>query len=291
MASFAQQSDSLRRRVQDSLQLVARADSARLAKHRQDSTAAAQQLKLQKAFDKAVDSNYVIRYATERRYDIVKLSQTPQRTPDFLIWTLVLLALALCRAAFPKYFSNLFRYLVNPNINFRSVKDQLQGYSVPGLLLNILFGFVAALYIFYAFHLKTVPVLKPLGYWTIPLLGVAIVVLYVVKVLLVRFCGWVFKSEGVAANYAFNVLFINKVLAVLLTPFGVLLCFGPAGIFQPILVFSGLIISVLLLLRYVRTWSVGKPVLNNNYLHFFLYLCGAEIVPVAVLLKLITHWL
>ncbi len=289
ITAWAQQADSTRR-VQDSVQVV-KADSARRLQQREDSIALVQQTRLNKALFRAIDTNFVVRQATSTRYDIVALSKAPQRTPDFLIWMLVFLALGLCRAAFPKYFSNLFRYLVNPNINFRAVKDQLQGYSVPGLLLNILFGFVAALYAFYGFRLRDVPVLKPLGYWAIPLLGLAIVVLYLIKILMVRFCGWVFKSEGVAANYAFNVAFINKVLAVLLAPFGLLLCFGPAGIFQPILVFSGLIIGTMLLLRYVRTWSIVKPVLNNNYLHFFLYLCGAEIVPIAVLMKLITHWL
>jgi hypothetical protein len=107
----------------------------------------------------------------------------------------------------------------------------------------------------------------------------------------VRFSGWAFRVESITEHYLFNVFLINKILGVVLLPFAVIMAFGAQELAQTMEVFSFFIISILFLNRYFRSWQVFGSFFQYSKFHFFTYLCASELLPLAVLMKLMVRGL
>ncbi|NCX94981.1 MAG: DUF4271 domain-containing protein [Chitinophagia bacterium] len=50
---------------------------------------------------------------------------------------------------------------------------------------------------------------------------------------------------------------------------------------------SFLVVIGMFLNRYIRSWKIFDAIFHNSKFHFFLYLCTSEILPMAVLLKIL----
>jgi Na+-translocating ferredoxin:NAD+ oxidoreductase RnfD subunit len=107
----------------------------------------------------------------------------------------------------------------------------------------------------------------------------------------VRFSGWAFRVEGVTEHYLFNVFLINKILAMILIPFIIILAFADAEVAKQMIVVSFLVGGLLLLNRYIRSWQVFGSFFQYSKFHFFMYLCASELLPLAVLMKLLVKGL
>jgi hypothetical protein len=117
------------------------------------------------------------------------------------------------------------------------------------------------------------------------------VVIYVGKYAVIKFSGWSFRVESITEHYLFNVFLVNKILAIILLPFIVLLAFATPVIAQPALIVSFILILVLFVNRYLRSWQVFGSFFQYSKFHFFTYLCASELLPLAVLMKLLVRGL
>ena len=52
---------------------------------------------------------------------------------------------------------------------------------------------------------------------------------------------------------------------------------------------SFFIVGILFCIRYLRSWSVFGAFFRFSKFHFFLYLCASELLPLAVLVKILTR--
>src|SRR6202034_3170884 len=77
--------------------------------------------------------------------------------------------------------------------------------------------------------------------------------IYLAKYAAVRFSGWAFRVEGITEHYLFNVFLINKILAVTLLPFIIVLAFADHEWAQQIILISLITSGVILLNRYIRS--------------------------------------
>ena len=116
-------------------------------------------------------------------------------------------------------------------------------------------------------------------------------IIYLAKYLAVRFSGWAFRVEGVTEHYLFNVFLINKVLGIILVPFVIILAFADHNVVQQMIVISFIVSGILLLNRYIRSWQVFGSFFQYSKFHFFMYLCASELLPLAVLMKLLVKGL
>jgi len=214
------------------------------------------------------------------------------KTADFYLLLFLCIMLGLIRFMDTRYFINLWRAFWNPTLSNRQLKEQLQGAGLPNLLMNVFFAFASGAYIYYVVKFFT-----PHHSGVIPasLLIIMLIagtgLIYLAKYAAVRFSGWAFRVEGITEHYLFNVFLINKVLAITLIPFIIVLAFADHEWAQQVVFISFIVSGILLLNRYIRSWQVFGSFFQYSKFHFFMYLCASELLPLAVLMKLLVKGL
>ncbi len=214
------------------------------------------------------------------------------KTADFYLLLSLCLILGLIRFIDTRYFLNLWRAFWNPTLSNRQLKEQLQGAGLPNLLMNIFFTFAGGAYIYYIVKFFTPHhsgVIPPSLLIIMLIAGTGFI--YLAKYAAVRFSGWAFRVEGITEHYLFNVFLINKVLAVALIPFIIVLAFADHQWAQQVVIISFVTAGILLLNRYLRSWQVFGSFFQYSKFHFFMYLCASELLPLAVLMKLLVKGL
>ena len=210
------------------------------------------------------------------------------QTADFYLLLFLCLMLGLIRFMDTRYFISLWRAFWNPTLSNRQLKDQLQGTGLPNLLMNVFFTFAGGSYIYYIVRFFTPHhsgVIPPSLLIITLISGTALI--YLMKYAAVRFSGWAFRVEGITDHYLFNVFLINKVLGITLIPFIIILAFADREWAQQVVYISFLVAGALMLNRYFRSWQVFGSFFQYSKFHFFMYLCASELLPLAVLMKLL----
>ena len=214
------------------------------------------------------------------------------QTADFYLLLSLCLILGLIRFMDTRYFINLWRAFWNPTLSNRQLKEQLQGAGLPNLLMNIFFTFAGGAYIYYVVKFFTPHhsgVIPPSLLIIMLIAGTGLI--YLAKYAAVRFSGWAFRVQGITEHYLFNVFLINKVLAVALIPFIIILAFADHQWARQVVIISFVSAGILLLNRYIRSWQVFGSFFQYSKFHFFMYLCASELLPLAVLMKLLVKGL
>jgi hypothetical protein len=112
-----------------------------------------------------------------------------------------------------------------------------------------------------------------------------VAVIYSVKYIGLQVSGWLFGLRELAETYTFMVFLINKVVGVLLLPASLVLALGAANL-KPIFVTVSVVgLAALFIYRYI----IALPLLRQHVkvipIHFFLYFCAFEIIPVLLVYK------
>jgi uncharacterized membrane protein len=159
--------------------------------------------------------------------------------------------------------------------------------------MDLIFCISLGLYLYYAInHIHNQKALSDYPVIVVILaLILLLVVVYAVRFMFLKFTGWVFNISEITDNYTFNVFLINKILGIAIIPFTVILAFGTGQWVQASLFLSFVVIAILFLNRYVRSGVVFGYFIKFSKFHFFMYLCASELLPLAVLMKLVNQWL
>ncbi len=221
---------------------------------------------------------------------VEEVALTRDKTNLFYVILGVFSLLALLRLGFRKYFQDLFRAFFSPTLSNRQLREQLYQTPFPAFALNLFFTISLGLYLYL--------VLLHTGYlrmeYPLYLLGVFVflfIIVYLVKFLLLRLCGWLFGLSDLMDHYVFTLFLINKVLGVILLPFALLIAFSTPGLSALALDISIVGIILLVAYRYIRVFPLVKSQFSFSKFHFFLYLCGFEIAPILIIGKLTLIWL
>jgi hypothetical protein len=242
-----------------------------------------------------VDSTFAMHPMLSSPYvigDVQSLHVWQSQTSDFYLLLSLCFILGLIRYMDTRYFYNLWRAFLNPTLSNRQLKEQLQSAGLSNFLMNVFFAFAGGAYIYYVVKFFTA---EPQGSIPPSLLIIMLIagtgVIYITKYAAVRFSGWAFRVEGITEHYLFNVFLINKILAITLLPFIIVLAFASRQWAQQVVVVSFIAAGVLLLNRYVRSWKVFGSFFQYSKFHFFMYLCASELLPLVVLMKLLVKGL
>lgn len=224
---------------------------------------------------------------------IEKPHKANDRSSEFFLLLGLIAFIGIFRLANPSYFRNLFRAFRNPTLSTRQLKEQLRQDSAASLTLDIIFCISIGIYVYFALshiHHQKFTAAYPGG---LLMLGFVLlfIVVYVVRFLFLKFTGWVFNIAEITDTYTFNVFLINKILGIAIIPFTIILAFGQGAWVQASLFISFLVIGILFLNRYLRSGVVFGYFLKFSKFHFFMYLCASELLPLAVLMKLVNQWL
>ena len=109
--------------------------------------------------------------------------------------------------------------------------------------------------------------------------------IYLIKFFTIKFTGWLTGLKQVTNNYAFIVFLFNKVIGIFLLPFIVLIAFSIPVLANAAVVISLLLIGILFILRFFRSYALLQNQLKVSKFHFLLYVAGVEIIPVLIVYK------
>lgn len=215
---------------------------------------------------------------------------------DYLFYLLVgfVLLLAIIKQLFPRYLRNIFGMMFQVNYRQKQTREILMQDRFPSLLLNILFILVGGTFLaLLAESGKTV------GGWKldIPFLTLLVycitflAIIYIFKYLSILSLGWAFRVTETARLYNFIVFVINKVIGLALLPLLLLLAFSTGEMRNIAITTAAVVVVILLLLRYGMSIMVLRKQLNISAIHFFIYLCAIEIMPLMILYKSLANYL
>lgn len=209
---------------------------------------------------------------------------------DFLFYLLIGLVLfvAVIKQLFPKYFGSLFSLLFAASFRQKQRREQLMQQALPSLLMNIVFILVGGTFIALLannYHWLNI------SFWWLALYSITILALvYIFKYIVIQFTGWVFNAIESASTYSFIVFLINKVIGILLLPLLLLLAFSQGQTWNVIVTLSACLVILLLIFRYIISLNIIRGTLNISAIHFFIYLCAIEIMPILIIYKVLFNY-
>lgn len=213
--------------------------------------------------------------------------------PFFYLSLVLLLILGLLRVRSPRYFNSVFANFMNTGTVGRQLKQQVANNNLLNFFMNTFYCLVAGVYVF--FLIKTLSNNMRLEAFP-QAIGIMICIGFFVAVYLVRYCallaaGRLFDLKEAAKAYIYNIFLVNKVTAILLLPFVAVMSLGNPLWAKVAAVASIIVFFLTLLNRYARSQGVISKLIRVNKFHFFLYLCASEILPLAVLVKLVVQYI
>lgn len=207
----------------------------------------------------------------------------------FYFILIMLLLMGVFRSVEPRFFKNLFESFLSTRRSARVVKSKIGQKNMINFLMLIIFYLVSGVYVYYIIHLFAhVPWLYR---WPrtvmILLFSLGIMLVYFIKIGFLKLLGFLFEIDEYTYEYTVNISLINKMLTIILLPTLCLLIFTSAGIAKIAALISFVIIFLAILNRYARSRESVSSLIKSNKFHFFIYLCASEILPFAVLAKII----
>jgi hypothetical protein len=267
-----------------------------IQKARIDSGVVIQQAVRQVIVKKPIDSIYLkildnpfFRTKAEPVFLVIDEKQRTTKDELFYLMAGLLIFLAFIKLVFARFFTNLFRLFFQPSFRQKQTREQMQQNNLPSLLLNLLFVFSAGAYI--SFLLRYYH-FADYSFWQLFSYSVAaLALIYIGKFIFLNFAGWVFNVKEATDAYIFAVYLINKILAVILIPFTLVIAFSAPEIINICITISILIIILLFIYRYLVSYSPISRDVKVSPLHFFFYICAFEIMPLLLIYKTLLIYL
>lgn len=216
-------------------------------------------------------------------YHVVKVRKSHSQNELFYTIVFTMVLLGFIRVAFPRYLTVLFGHFFQTAWRGKTIRDQSVQQSLPSLLTNLLFivsgGVYAALIV-----AQKQWILLPFWYLLL-YCTLLLVVVYAGKFLFIVFSGWAFNIREAANQYLFIVYLGNKMLGIFLIPFIAVVAFSGGNIATVASTISIALIIGMLCYRYFISLGAMSNSLKVNPLHFFLYLCTIEVLPLLLIYK------
>jgi hypothetical protein len=247
-------------------------------------------LKGKNIYKALLDSNFLLN--TKAAPVAFKIEAKKQSNSEFFFYLILFLFLILgiTRTVFTRYFDTLFRVFFNTSLRQNQLTDQLEQAKLPSLIFNIFFIITSGMYIYFVinfFSNKPYPNNLLLMLSCIAAIGFS----YFVKYISLKLTGWVSQHEAEAKTYIFIVFLLNKVIGIFLLPVLAIMAFSSKSFVLYTVIGSFIVLSILLIMRFFRSFSLLQQRLKVSRFHFFMYIVGVEILPLLVIYKTVMIYL
>lgn len=195
----------------------------------------------------------------------------------------------ILKISFAKYFQNLTRVFFNTSLRQIQLKDQLLQDKLPSLLFNLFFIIVGGAYIFLLMAKSKKIDANDYHFFYFGM--VAVLVIYVTKLAIIQFLGWLSGYKKEAELYSFIVFLINKILAIALLPIIVVIAFAAKPLSDYTILISLILIAFLFVLRYLRIFGSIQHTLKVSKFHFILFIISIEILPIMLIYQLANNFI
>jgi len=197
---------------------------------------------------------------------------------------IIVLILGLFKTFYFGYFNNLFRVFFNTSIRQNQLTDQLLQAKLPSFILNIFFAITTGFYIWLLFKNYHPPRFIN-DQLLLPVCIMGIGILYFAKYCILKFIGWMSGMQQATDNYIFVIFLVNKIIGIILVPFIIILAFSTPFWLNSTTTFSLLVLGLLFLSRYIKTYGVFEYKFPLEPLHFIIYITALEIIPLLIIYK------
>ena len=183
----------------------------------------------------------------------------------------------------------MFGLFFQTTLRSKQTRDQLLQNTFASLLMNFLFIVCGGIYIALVVQIKG---WVSVDFWWLIVYSISILaIIYSIKFGFLHFIGWVFNTKDATNSYIFIVFLSNKIIAVSLIPFLLILAFTGGQIAEVAFIISLFFIVAMLLYRYLVSLTSVRADLKINPLHFFLYLCTMEMLPLLLIYKVAFNYI
>lgn len=214
------------------------------------------------------------------------VSSRKERNTDsmFYLLTGTVLLLAFFRFFFARYFGNLLRVFFNTSLRQSQLTDQLLQAKLPSLFFNLFFIISGGLYSY--FLMVHYHWLNDQNNWLIIASCIGILgFIYFMKFCTLKFTGWITGYREETNTYVFILFLINKIMGIFLVPFIIVMAFSGNAIVKAAIPVSLVIIGLLLVLRFFRSYGLLQNQLKISRFHLLLYITGIELLPLLLIYK------
>jgi hypothetical protein len=233
--------------------------------------------------------NPFFRFTEPLRYSIT-IRKWQGKEDIFYSIIALLIFFALIKNAFSRYLDDLFKIYFRTTVKQKQTKEQLLQSPLPSLLLNSFF--VLSIGMFLALLLQYFKLGLDINFWFLYLYCVlALIGIYAVKFVSLKFFGWVFQVADSTDAYIFIVFTTNKIIGIALLPFLVILAFTQGLVNEAAMNLSIMIVFGLLAYRFFLSYLSVRKQIRISFFHFLLYLFAFEIIPLLLINKLLFSFL
>jgi hypothetical protein len=220
----------------------------------------------------------------------VEPSKHRSKQAFFYLIVALFLLLGITRTLYNRYFTTLFRVFFNTTLKQNQLTDQLEQAKLPSLIFNLFFIITSGIY-FYLL-IKFLGTRNTLFGLKFMLACIAFVgICYSIKFISLKFIGWLTGYKEAANTYIFIIFLLNKMIGILLLPIITLMAFSSVRVVSAAVLVSLIILTIILLVRFFRSFSLLQHRLKVSKFHFLLYVLALEILPLLLIYKLGTHYL
>jgi hypothetical protein len=270
--------------------LFSQSDTAKISNSDKSAYSGSNTVYTKTTTSKVLAENRFINSKDEGTYFLQEIRIYYGKEFTFYLICILLFILAVFKSFYPMYFNNLFRIFFNTSLRQTQLTDQLSQAKFPSFVLNIFFALSGGVYIWLLFnYFNRVQSIQSHTLLLICILSVASI--YLIKFFILKFTGWIAGIKSTIDNYIFVIFLVNKIMGVLLLPFIVFLAFSMNKWIPSIAAISALFIGLLFLSRYAKSYGILEKKLNINSLHLFIFVVGAEIVPLLIIYKVAVDYL
>lgn len=217
---------------------------------------------------------------------------TPNISPNiaedwmFLIFVLVLAGIAWLRYNDPRRTQHLLQSAFNIRMLRQTLREEMSFSNATSLTLSTLALMGMSLFLYVGKKMIGIETISGNGLLLFGKIVLLVFVIYTIKLLGIRVIQIMADGDFGLDEYIFNIYLFNQIAGIAVLPLMALAVYGGLKTALIITAIGALVISSLLLVR------LGRGIINALRLHvrpfyIVLYLCALEILPFALLIKVI----
>lgn len=223
-----------------------------------------------------------------RKKQTEKNDSKPVKGGNFLFWIILFafLILAVGLSLDRWFISKIFRGIFNYNLS-NTLMRETSGLKIIILaVLYLMFIVTTSLFVFLVYRYysgqgEIVHLLYSFG---------LVAGIYLVRHTALFLFYYIFPTIQVLASYSYSIVTFNIVAGISLMVPILVMAFSPEPLVTVAMIAGFVIFGLLLILRSIRGLLISFEYLNNHPIHFFLYLCAFEIIPLMVVYKVLTDF-
>ncbi|MDC3210042.1 MAG: DUF4271 domain-containing protein [Saprospiraceae bacterium] len=203
----------------------------------------------------------------------------------FSLTLVMLISLAMSLSIYRAQIKKAYHAFTNENVMQMLHREKGTVAYVPYYILYGLFLFNLGIFIYLLFRFyELTPDTSSFDLLTMSVGTVSVLVF--LKHLALKILGWVFPIQKEISIYSLTITVFGIILSIILFVANVIIAYAPPQIIPIAINLSLIIIGIVYFFRSIRGLFLASKFLNRNKFHFFIYLCGVEIAPVLILLKI-----